>query len=180
MKINKFVYLLICFLCFGQFVNGQETEPSEKVKTETVQKLSSSKNDANSHSLGNDEAATKEENLGYGRFFSEFISMLFALGLIIGLMLVIAWALKRMLHTRMHQMNTSSAIKILERRTLNPKAALYLLDINGKGIVIAESSVGIHQVAEVPLTGISSNSFSQEKDPAAFSKILQEKMKKES
>ena len=49
-------------------------------------------------------------------FQSKFLNMLFLLALLIGFMLLASWALKRMMRTKITQLNTGSSIKILETR----------------------------------------------------------------
>ena len=72
-------------------------------------------------------------------FQSKFLNMLFILALLIGFMLLASWALKRMMRTKVTQLNTGSSIKILETRYLSPRATLYLLDVDGHKLLIAES-----------------------------------------
>ena len=107
------------------------------------------------------------------RFFTEFFNMLATLGLIIVLILFAAWFLKRMVNTRMIQANETSPIKILGRRGLTPKTAIYLLEINGKQIAIAESNAGVTALGEVP--GIFEEPSPEQ--PSAFGKIYDDKMK---
>ena len=82
-------------------------------------------------------------------FASEFMRMLSILGMMILVLLIVSWVLKRMMSTRMERLNTDSTIQILERRPLGPKAALYLLEVEGKKMVIAESPSGIHHLADL-------------------------------
>ena len=65
--------------------------------------------------------------------------MIFILALLIGFMILAAWALKRMMKSKMTQLNTGSSIKILETRYLSPRATLYLIEIQGQNVLIAES-----------------------------------------
>lgn len=123
------------------------------------------------------QQAENENSLG--PFFSQMLHMLLALGGIIALMLIAAWVMKRLLHSRMKQMNISSLIKIVERRALNPKSAVYLLDICGKGVVIAESPMGIKRIAEVDLPPEEAVEAEKSPESSSFSKIMQEKMRKE-
>lgn len=76
------------------------------------------------------------------RFYGEFLKMLILLGVVIGLLLVIMWFFKRVLNSRIDQINSGSMIKILERRSLTPKTALYVIDVEGKKFLIAESHQG--------------------------------------
>lgn len=77
------------------------------------------------------------------RFFSEFINMLTTLGILVAIILIATWFLKKMVHGRMQQLNTTSEIKIIEKRLLTPKTSLYLVDIKGKGFILAESMNGV-------------------------------------
>ena len=78
---------------------------------------------------------------------SKFMNMLFMLGLLIGFMLFASWLLKRMSRSRVTNLNQGSDIKVLETRYLSPRATLYLLDIHGKNILIAESPMGVSHIS---------------------------------
>lgn len=78
---------------------------------------------------------------------TELLSMLATLGLVIGLILIAAWFLKRFANARLEQVNNTSAIKVTERRSLSPKTVLYLLELEGKAILIAESHNGVTSLA---------------------------------
>lgn len=82
------------------------------------------------------------------RFFSEFINMTATLGLLISLIFILAWFVKRMLNTKQIQGNATSLIKVTERRALSPKTVIYLLDIEGTSIVVAESHNGVTLLAD--------------------------------
>lgn len=87
-----------------------------------------------------------EEN---SRFFSELINTLATLGLVIALLLIIAWFLKRMVNTRIEKMNVNSRIKIVERRMLSQKSALYLIEVEGTTFLITESQNGSSSALEL-------------------------------
>lgn len=108
------------------------------------------------------------------RFYAEFLNMLATLGLVIAIILIAAWLLRRILNTRLEQINTTSIIKIIEKRALSPKSAVYLLEIYDKVIAIAETQSGITQLGEFTIPpepeitkGNTSPTFSQvlEKKP---------------
>ncbi len=83
-------------------------------------------------------------------FFSEMLNMLSTLGIIVGLVLIAVWFIRRLLNARLDQMNESSAIRILERRNLSHKSMIYLIEVHSRHIVLAESHHGIIKVAEFP------------------------------
>lgn len=85
------------------------------------------------------------------KFLMEFVNMLATLGLVIGLILIVAWFLKRLVNNKLEQANLTSAIKVLERRTLSPKTSVYLIEIHDKTIALAESAEGgVARLAEFP------------------------------
>src|ERR1700759_2998027 len=61
-------------------------------------------------------------------FIGEFFYMLLMLGLLISLVMFTSWFLKRMLNSRIEQVNASSSIKVLEKRSLSQKTHLYLIE----------------------------------------------------
>ncbi len=81
---------------------------------------------------------------------SQFVNMLLTLGFVLILIFASVWLLKKIMRSRLQTLNRCNGIKILERRPLNPKASLYLVDILGRGVVISESTAGIHLVTEFP------------------------------
>lgn len=101
-------------------------------------------------------------------FISDFMNMLASLGLIIAFIFIVSWFLKKFLNTRLQQMNNTSAIKIIEKRSLTPKSAVYLLEINDKSLIIAESANGV--------TLLSSSHLRNEQ---TFDQILDEKQNQE-
>jgi len=85
------------------------------------------------------------------RFVHEFVKMLLALGFILVLIFVGAWVFKRLVSQKLYQANMSSSIKVVERRALSPKASVYLLDIEGRGVLIGETATEITRLAEFDL-----------------------------
>lgn len=71
--------------------------------------------------------------------------MLTLLGLIL-LIVISVWMLRRISHGRMKQMNYGRTIKVLERRPLSAKSILYLVEISGKKVVIAESQIEVRMI----------------------------------
>ena len=84
-----------------------------------------------------------EAPVTYKGAFTKMILTL--LGLIV-LIVVSVWILRRISHGRLKQMNYGRAIKVLERRPLSSKTALYLVEISGKKVVIAESQIEVRTI----------------------------------
>ena len=91
------------------------------------------------------ELPSKEYN-----YWKEFTNMLITLGFVLGLIIFTVWMLKKLMASRSKHLNASTSIKILERRALNQKAALYLVSIAGKEIMISESPAGVQMICDCP------------------------------
>lgn len=85
------------------------------------------------------------------RFLAEFFYMLLMLGMLIGVVLFASYLIKRMTSTRIDSLNATSNIKILERRALSQRSQIYLVEIEDKKFMIAESPTAIAalQVASI-------------------------------
>lgn len=133
--------LLLC--CCGVNLYGQTTDlpafPSEKQVAPQISPV------PNPFEI-KDNAPPVEGD----RFFKEFLNMLFSLGLILGFLLLATWLVKRFANTRMAQVNESSGIKIVEKRSLSPRATIYVLDILGSLVVVAESHTGVTFLQKFP------------------------------
>ena len=83
----------------------------------------------------------------------EFFKMLLILAALITLMYFIAWYMKRMTTVRIDQYNDSSSMKILERRQVSQRTTLFLMEIEGEKIVMAETPTSVVQLSlhkEIP------------------------------
>lgn len=84
-------------------------------------------------------------------FQSKFFNMLFILGLLICFMMLASWALKRLMRTKITNLNTASNIKVIETRYLSPRATLYLVEVLNQTFLIAESPTTVTTVATLPV-----------------------------
>ncbi len=130
-KIFKF-FLFTAFFCWTAVGYGEELPFSVDSPLETHQ----------------EETPTIE-----GHFFEQFIKMLFILCALIVAMLVLAWVAKKFLNTRLEQINAASGIRVEERRVLTQKTVVYILNVQGERVLLAESHQG---VAIHPLSSTSS------------------------
>lgn len=88
-----------------------------------------------------------EESASFGEdrqdFQAKFFKMLTVLAGIIVFMILGAFALRRLLHSRLTQTNRDSSIQIVESRPLSNKTMLHILEVEGKRVVIAETSTTV-------------------------------------
>ncbi len=75
-------------------------------------------------------------------YWKEFFRMMMVLGIILGVVLLIAWILKGFLNKRVQQINESNVIKVIERRNLSQKSMIYLVEIYQKQFLIGDSAQG--------------------------------------
>lgn len=57
------------------------------------------------------------------------------------------WVFRRLLNKGLRSSNSGKSIVLLERRTLSPKSMLYLVEVDGKKILLAESHLEIRRLA---------------------------------
>jgi len=81
-------------------------------------------------------------------FMGDFIRMLTILGGMVALLFGVTWVLRRMTTVRNEQLNETSPIRIVERRSLSPKSAIYLVEIEDKVIVLGETPNGLVRLSD--------------------------------
>lgn len=112
-------------------------------------------------------------------YMGQFVNMLLTLGFIVVLIFVSVFVLKKLMRSRIQHLNKSTGIKILERRALNSKASLYLVDVLGKGVVISESPSGIQVVTEFPAdANVEEMLDNLYEEPAEMKQTFAQKMRK--
>jgi flagellar biogenesis protein FliO len=92
------------------------------------------------------------EDFSFGQSYNytnDFVNMLLSLLVVILVLMGTLWVLKKLMRSRLTYLNDTSAIRVLEKRVLNQKAALYLVEVMGKGVLICESSAGIQTLTTV-------------------------------
>ncbi len=144
--------LLVCLFAFSSLAVAEEKVPSEPKKLEKIEKKSEEQK-PEEHKL---EKLKPEEQKPGEDFFDElqapvsykgaFVKMMVTLLGLIVLIVISVWMLRRISHGKMKQMNYGRTIKILERRPLSAKSVLYLVEVGGKKVVVAESQLEIRTV----------------------------------
>ncbi|MES2345567.1 MAG: flagellar biosynthetic protein FliO [Chlamydiota bacterium] len=75
-----------------------------------------------------------------------FVKMALTLGGLLVLIFLTIFVLRRLGRGRLGGNFSSRSIKVLERRALSPKSVLYLVEIGGKQVVIAESQLEVRRI----------------------------------
>jgi len=82
-------------------------------------------------------------------FYSELMNVVFVLALILFIMIVAAYYLRKFMQSRVEQINVTSSIKVLEQRNLSAKSVLYIVEAEGKKVLVGESVAGVVGLAEL-------------------------------
>lgn len=133
--------------------------------------------DIDAASIGFDEEPIRELS-----YWKEFFRMMFILGIILGVVLVIAWTLRGYLNKRVKQVNQNNIIKVIERRNLSQKSMLYLVEVNKKQFLIGDSAAGgVEYLKECTPeksteTEAAVSDFANKVSKASFMEILQKKL----
>lgn len=83
-----------------------------------------------------------------GAYEPAFLKMLLTLGGLLLLIFFTLWALRKLSQGRMGGFGTSKRIKILEKRPLSPKSILYLVEVDGRKVFLAESQLDVRSLSE--------------------------------
>ncbi len=89
-----------------------------------------------------------------GAFLKMFLALI---GLLVAIFVTV-WVLKRFAHGRWTQGRGSQGIKIIERKAISPKTMLYVIEIDGKQTLIAESQLEIKPICSLDTRNSSSES----------------------
>lgn len=149
--ITLFLTLSFILTHFAATAQHSSTAPNAPATTTTVPS-NVDQEPASDRSLT--DSFLNEEGPSDSRFMEQFIHMLLSLGFILVLIFVVAWVLKRLVNQRLQQQNSSSYVNVIERRTLSPKAAVYLIEVNNVTLVVGESPTGLHPLAQFPSSTI--------------------------
>lgn len=130
-QLLKFFFLIFVAtapLCFAQDGGATEQKKSQQVEKKADTDFF-------------DTAAEAPAN-----YKGAFVKMMLTLLALVVLIVISVWLLRRISHGRIKQMNYGRSIKVLERRPLSAKSVLYLVEISGKKVVVAESQLEVRAI----------------------------------
>lgn len=83
-----------------------------------------------------------------GDLGATFAKMFITLIVLVVLLFVTYWFLRRLVRNRLQKGGGNSSIQILEKRMISPKTMLYLIEIEGKRAIITESHLEIKRILD--------------------------------
>ena len=101
-----------------------------------------------------DSAASQMPPGDYGAAIGKMFLTLVALVL---LLVVTFWFVRRLIQQRLQKGVGSQSIQILEKRMISPKTMLYLIEAEGKQILIAESQLEVKRLESFPASSPEEN-----------------------
>lgn len=119
-----------------------ETGGSINASIQPVEPISSPDNPPSSSEAPSLQSATKD-------YESAFIKMIIFLIGLLALVFVVFFVFRKLSSSRMQHSNHFRMIKILEKRAISPKSMLYLIEIGGKKIMLAESQLEIRNISNL-------------------------------
>lgn len=84
-----------------------------------------------------------------GDLGAAFVKMFICLIVLVILLFVSYWFVRRLIQNRLQKGVGEAAIQIIEKRMISPKTMLYLIEVDHKRILIAESHLEIKRIAEL-------------------------------
>jgi flagellar biosynthetic protein FliO len=85
-------------------------------------------------------------------FTSTLLNMVMTLVVFLGVLLALTWFLKRMMAVKQEQGNMQSTIKVVAQRALSAKTMVYVIEVEGQSLVIAESAGSVAHLTNLPVT----------------------------
>jgi flagellar biogenesis protein FliO len=83
---------------------------------------------------------------------SAIVQMLLTFTVVIALLFVSFWFLRRLIQNRLQKGTGNQAIQILEKRMISPKTMLYWIEVDNKKILIAESQIEVRKLESYPIS----------------------------
>ncbi|NGX51017.1 MAG: hypothetical protein K1060chlam2_00874 [Chlamydiae bacterium] len=124
------LFLLLCCL---PLLADVESSPVKKVEEQKIEDM-------------RDETPPVDVNKATESYETAFIKTIVVLVAFLLLILLTIWMFKKISRGRMRTFNYHKTVKILEKRPLSPKSMLYLIEVGGKQVLIAESQFEVRTV----------------------------------
>ena len=90
------------------------------------------------------EAATQSTPVG--ELGAAFAKMILTLVVLVLLLLLSYWFIRKLFQNRLQKGSSDAAIQVLEKRMISGKTMLYLIEVDQKKILIAESQLDVKRL----------------------------------
>ena len=146
------LFLTSAALCAKE-PSGQDSTDSKK--TEAVQSVEKDTIQSPAAELPGPaiEETAEEDRPAIPTYEGAFLKMILVLLLLLFVIFFGIWAIRRLSRSRLHMFKEPKHIRIIDRRPLSPKTALYLVEVGNKRVLIAESQLEVKGLVSEDLTG---------------------------
>jgi flagellar protein FliO/FliZ len=93
--------------------------------------------------------AETANNLPPGDYGMTFVKMFLTMIVLVVLFGLTIWFLRRLIRSRIEKGSGEQMIEILEKKMISPKTMLYVVEIEGKRILLAESQLEVRPISEI-------------------------------
>ena len=85
-----------------------------------------------------------------GNYGLAFVKMLLTLVFLLSLFIITVWFLKRLIRSRLEKgSGQQKIIQVLEKKMISPNTMLYVIEVEGKRILVAESHLEVRPISEI-------------------------------
>lgn len=153
-KISLLFFCFFSLLCIQINIYSEETNKTIFDNNSTTSETTLSDTDTNISVNDTTPAVTDDDQDSYPspyqpEYKPAFMRMFLILFALLVLIFLTFWMIKRIMNVKMHQANMTKSIKILEKRALSPKSILYLIEVEGKKIVVSESNLEVRKIKDI-------------------------------
>ena len=96
-------------------------------------------------------AADEDERPATPTYEGAFLKMILVLLLLLFIIFFGIWVIRRLSHSRLRMFKEPKHIRIIDRRPLSAKTALYLVEVGEKRVLVAESQLEVKGLTTVEL-----------------------------
>ncbi len=94
----------------------------------------------------NESVSQMPAGMSTGDLGAAFAKMFITLIVLVLLLLVSYWFVRRLIQNRLQKGVGDASIQIIEKRMISPKTMLYLIEVEGKKVLLAESQLEIKRL----------------------------------
>ena len=151
MKAFLRLFLLSCLLYQGgllaETMNTEEAAPPSQETVQPEQLPPTEVIAPETHIEASKTAPAEEARPTIPTYEGAFFKMIVVLVSLLFIIFFFIWIMRRFTQHRIRLFNQAKHIKIIERRPLSPKTALYIIEIGEKRVLVAESQLEVKTLA---------------------------------
>lgn len=142
------LFLILCCLP----LLADDKKPADEAKKE-VECVTDHKKDTPAPQVDDQKPSSVDMHKTTESYETAFIKTIVVLVGLLVLIILTVWMFKKISRGRLRNFNYLKSVKVLEKRPLSPKTMLYLIEVGGKQVLLAESQFEVRNVANLDWLG---------------------------